>query len=45
MATRHVDCQLAGGESNTRSLRVKRLRWFRDEATVCRSLSLGLSMG
>lgn len=42
----HVDCELAGGESNARSLRIKRLRCrFRHEATVCRSMGPGLSTG
>ena len=42
----HVDCELAGGESNARSLRIKRLRCrFRHEAAVCRSMGPGLSTG
>lgn len=42
----HVDCDLAGGESNARSLRIKRLRCrFRHEATVCRSMGPGMSTG
>lgn len=40
----HVDCELAGGEGNARSLRIKRLRCrFRHEAAVCRSIGPGLS--